>query len=193
MVTHTMTAVHPLLDQTRELLAASLAGRSAEQVGRHPGGDPARWSAQQVIEHLSATWRSTAKGIEDRLQKNRPLLTRPTLAQRCKQLAVCECGFLPRHRKAPPAVEPSQNAEPLNGDELIARFSETLGAMDRVLDQIEPQAKNAPVLTHFLLGPMNVRQWRRFHSVHARHHVKQIERAVRPDLSHPRFNAKSSG
>jgi hypothetical protein len=173
-----MAPVHPLLDQTRELLAAPLAGCSAEQIGRHPGGDPMRWSAQQIIEHLSATWRSTANGIQERLQKNRPLRSRPTLAQRCKQLAVCECGFLPRRRKAPPAVLPSQNAEPLSGDDLIARLTATLAAMDRMLNRIEPQAKGAPVLTHFLLGPMNVRQWRRFHRVHARHHVRQIERAM---------------
>jgi hypothetical protein len=177
-----MAAVHPLLDQTRELLGASLAGCSAEQVGRHPGGDPARWSAQQVIEHLSATWRSTANGIEDRLQKDRPLRTRPTLAQRCKQLAVCECGLFLTGRKAPPAVQPSQtDAQPLSGDELIARLTATLAAMDRMLYRIEPQAEGAPVLTHFLLGPLNVRQWRRFHRVHARHHVKQIERAMHGD------------
>jgi hypothetical protein len=174
-----MAAVHPLLDQTRELLAAPLAGCSAEQVGRHPSGDPARWSAQQVIEHLSATWRSTSSGIEDRLQKNRPLRTRPTLAQRCMQLAVCECGYLPKRRTAPPGVQPGEtNAEPVSGDELIARFSATLAAMDRVLNRIEPQSKSAPVLTHFLLGPLSVRQWRRFHRVHARHHARQIERAI---------------
>jgi hypothetical protein len=177
-----MAAVHPLLDETRELLAAPLAGCTAEQLDRHPGGDPARWSAQQVIEHLSATWRSTANGIEERLQKNRPLRTRPTLAQRCRQVAVCECGFLPRSRKAPPAVQPSQtDAEPRSGDELIARLTATLAAMDRMLNRIEPQAKGAPVLTHFLLGPLNVRQWRRFHRVHARHHAKQIERAMHGD------------
>jgi DNA-binding transcriptional regulator YdaS (Cro superfamily) len=48
-----------------------------------------------------------------------------------------------------------------------------------MLNRIEPQSKNAPVLTHFQLGPMSVRQWRRFHRVHARHHVPQIERAIR--------------
>jgi hypothetical protein len=175
-----MAAVHPLLDQTRELLAAPLAGCSAEQVGRHPASDPARWSAQQVIEHLSATWRSTANGVEDRLKKGRPLKTRPTLRQRCMQLAVCECGFLPKSRNAPLAVQPGEaNGEPLSGDELIARFSATLAALDRILNRIEPQSKSAPVLTHFLLGPLNVRQWRRFHRVHARHHVRQIERAIR--------------
>jgi hypothetical protein len=174
-----MAAVHPLLDQTRELLAAPLAGCSAEQVGGHPAGDPERWSAQQVIEHLSATWRSTANGIEDRLKKGRPLKTRPTLRQRCMQLAVCGFGFLPKRRKAPLAVEPGEtNGEPVSGDELIARFSATLAAMDRTLNRIEPQSKDAPVLTHFLLGPLNVRQWRRFHRVHARHHARQIEDAI---------------
>jgi hypothetical protein len=175
-----MAAVHPLLNQTRDLLAAPLAGRSAEQVARHPGGDPARWSARQLVEHLSATWRSTIGGIEDRLEKGRPLRTRPTLAQRCRQLAVCEFGFLPRKREAPSAVRPKDApGTPLTGDELIVHFSATLVAMDDVLNRIEPQAKDAPVLTHFLLGPLNVRRWRRFHRTHAQHHAAQIERALR--------------
>jgi hypothetical protein len=175
-----MAAVHPLLDQTRESLAAPLAGCSAEQVARHPGDDPSRWTAQQIVEHLCATWRSTIGGIEDRLQKGRPLRSRPTLTQRCMQLAVCEFGFLPKRREAPSAVRPKDApGMPLTGEELIARFSATLAAMDDVLNQIEPQAKDAPVMTHFLLGPLNVRQWRRFHRAHARHHAVQIERAVR--------------
>jgi DinB superfamily len=174
-----MATVHPLLDQTRELLAVPLAGCSAEQLARHPGGDPTRWNAQQVIEHLCATWRSTTGGIEDRLQKGRPLRTRPTLAQRCRQLAVCEFGFLPKRREAPPAVLPKDApAVPLTGDELIARVSAALAAMDEVLNRIEPQAKDTPVLTHFLLGPLSVRQWRRFHRAHARHHAAQIERVI---------------
>lgn len=175
-----MASVHPLLDQTRDLLAASLAGCSAEQLAQHPANDPIRWSARQVIEHLSATWRATTSGIEDRLQKGRPLLTRPTLKQRCMQFAVCEYGFFPTRREAPPAVRPADEVGlQCTADELIARFSATLAAMDDVLKQIKPQAKAAPVLTHFLLGPLNVRQWRRFHHVHARHHVGQIERAIR--------------
>jgi DinB superfamily len=174
-----MAAVHPLLDQTRELLAAPLAGRSAEQIARHPAGDPTRWSAQQVIEHLSATWRTTTSGIEDRLQKGRPLRSRPTLAQRCMQLAVCELGFFPKGRTAPALVQPSaMPGEPMSGDELITRFSATLAAMDRMLDRIEPQSKGAPVLNHFVLGPLSVRRWRSFHRTHARHHAAQIERVV---------------
>lgn len=175
-----MTAVHPLLNQTRDLLAKALAGCSAEQIARHPAGDPACWSAQQVVEHLCATWRATVGGIEDRMQKGRPLRTRPTFRQRCRQLAVCEFGFFPKKREAPAAVRPKDApGVPLTGDELIVRFSATLAAMDDALNRIEPQAKDAPVLTHFLLGPLSVRQWRRFHRAHARHHAAQVERAVR--------------
>ena len=96
------------------------------------------------------------------------------------QLTICECGYFPKGRKAPPAVQPGETTGlPLNGDELIADFSSVLATMDQLLNQIEMRAKNAPVLTHLLLGPLNVRQWRRFHRVHARHHVAQLERAIR--------------
>jgi hypothetical protein len=175
-----MAAVHPLLDQTRASLAAPLAGCSAEQIARHPAGDPTRWSAQQVIEHLSATWRSTTSGIEDRLQKGRPLRSRPTLAQRCMQLAVCDLGFFPKGRTAPALVQPpAMQGAPMSGDQLIDRFTATLSAMDGMLNRIEPQSKSAPVLNHFMLGPLSVRRWRRFHRTHARHHAAQIEGAIR--------------
>ena len=175
-----MATVHPLLDQIHELLAAPLAGCSAEQLSHHPYDDPTRWSARQVIEHLATTWCSTTNGIEDRVQKDRPLRTRPTFTQRCMQLAVCECGYFPKSRKAPLGVQPgATNDEPLSGDQLIIRFTTALAAMDLTLNRIESRSKNAPVLTHFLLGPLNVRQWRRFHRVHARHHVTQLTRAIR--------------
>jgi DinB superfamily len=175
-----MAAVHPLLEETQALLAAPLAGRSADQLARHPGGDPSRWSAQQVIEHLIATWGMTIAGIEDRIRKGRPLRTHPTLRQRAFQILVCELGYFPAGRSAPQAVRPSAEKQlPVSGDQLTAQLSEALAALDAVLARIEPQARGAPVLNQGLLGPLNVRRWRRFHRAHARHHVAQIERAIR--------------
>lgn len=173
-----MAAVHPLLDEIRELLSAPLAGCSAEQLARHPADDPARWSAQQVVEHLIATWRATSAGIEDRLKKGRPLKTRPTLRQRALQLLICDIGYFPKGRSAPPLVQPAPEQPPVTGDELIARLTATLAAMDSMLNRIEPEARGAPVLNQGLLGPLNVERWRRFHRIHARHHVAQIECAV---------------
>lgn len=176
-----MAAVHPMLDEIRELLSAPLAGCSAEQVARHPAGDPARWSPQQVIEHLSATWRMTIAGIEDRLKKGRPLQTRPSVRQRALQWLICDLGYFPKGRSAPQFVQPSKEDQPpASGDELIARLSATLAAMDSMLNRIEPQAHGAVVSNQGLLGPLSVQRWRRFHRTHARHHVAQIEHAIRP-------------
>jgi hypothetical protein len=177
-----MAAMHPVLEQTRAVLARPLAGCSPEQVARHPGNDPASWSAWQVIDHLAATWRGTIRGLEDRLQKGRPLQSRPNLKQRVGQLAVCYLGYFPNGRQAPDPVRPSAApAEPVTGDQLIAQLTATLMAMDALLNRLEPDSHGAPVLTHFALGPLSVSGWRRFHRAHARHHAPQIERALQEE------------
>jgi len=171
--------VHPALEQTRDLLAAELAGRTAEQVSRHPAGDAARWNAQQVIEHLSATWRLTTDGLEDRLRKGRPLQTHATWKQRWAQWMVCNLGYFPPRRQAPGATRPpAELGTAVDGDALVARIGAELETMDGGLTRMEPVAAGGAALTHMVLGPLTVAQWRRFHRVHARHHAKQIHAAL---------------
>jgi hypothetical protein len=173
-------AMHAELERTRALLASPLAGISSEAAAHHPGGRADCWTAQQVVEHLCATWRLTTAGIEDRLRKGRPLRTRPTLADRLRQFAVCRLGLFPTGREAPEAVRPPIDLPAdINGDRLIAQISSTLEAMDHALARIEAQGSRGPVLTHNILGPLSVWQWRKFHLVHAHHHASQIRRAVR--------------
>jgi hypothetical protein len=122
----------------------------------------------------------TIAGIEDRLKKGRPLKSRPTLRQRALQWLICDIGYFPKGMSAPQSVQPSADEQPgVTGDELITRLSATLAAMDSMLNRIEPQARGAAVLNQGLLGPLSVQRWRRFHRTHARHHVRQIERALR--------------
>jgi hypothetical protein len=173
-----MTGVHPTLAQIRVLLADELTGATAEQLARHPDADSARWSAQQVIEHLMSSRRLTAASVEERLGK-RMLQTRATLGQRVGQIAVCECGYFPRGRKSPAAVMPKEDgAVAISGNALVQQVSEQLTDMSSVLDRMEVQAGGADVLTHPVLGPLSVRRWRRFHLVHARHHLQQIRDAL---------------
>ena len=176
-----MAGVHPALAEIRVLLTAELTGATVEQVARHPDDDPAQWSAQQVIEHLTTTWRMTTNGVEDRMRKQRPLQTRPSVRQRCAQLVICDCGFFPAGLKAPAATQPAAvQSGVMDGAALAARMAAELEAMDTALNRIEPTAGNAAVLTHMVLGPLNVRRWRRFHRVHARHHLQQLRAALQP-------------
>jgi hypothetical protein len=71
-------------------------------------------------------------------------------------------------------VQPSLNAAALNGTELSANFTAALQAMDASLKQAEQALGNGRSVSHLVLGPMKIAQWRRFHLAHARHHLKQI-------------------
>jgi hypothetical protein len=171
--------MHAELERMRSLLAGPLVGISSEAAAQHPLGRADCWTAQQVVEHLCATWRLTTAGIEDRLRKGRPLRTRPTLTHRVRQFVVCRLGLFPTGREAPEAVRPPIDLPSgMDGDRLIAQISSTLQAMDEALARMEAQGSRGPVLTHMDLGPLSVWQWRKFHLVHARHHAPQITRAV---------------
>jgi DinB superfamily len=171
--------VHPVLIETRDLLAKELAGRTADEVSRHPGGDAKRWNAQQVIGHLGNTWELMSKGMADRLAKGRQLQTRPTLLLRFWQFLICDLGYFPPGREAPsPTLPPAEAAATLDGDAIVAQIHARLEAMDAVLERMEPFAAGQVALTHMVLGPLTVAQWRRFHRTHARHHAKQIRAAL---------------
>ena len=95
------------------------------------------------------------------------------------QWGVCNLGYFPKGREAPSMVRPAAApTELISGDGLIGEITQILSAMDAALNRIETQSKTAPMLTHHILGPLNVQQWRRFHRAHARHHIAQIERAL---------------
>lgn len=175
-----MASMHPVLEQTFQSLAGPLRGCPADALMRHPAGDARNWSGWQVVDHLSRSWQSTSVNLDERLQKNRPLQTRPSLQQQIGTIAVCRMGYFPKGRQSPERVLPGPNPEaPITGDALIEQIRATLDEMDRCLSKAEQQAGRARVLTHPVLGPLNVENWRLFHRAHARHHAPQLERAVR--------------
>jgi hypothetical protein len=75
-----------------------------------------------------------------------------------------------------PAAIPSRQ---LNAAALLSALREELAAMDDLLVQCERQFGRKSFATHQVLGPLSAAQWRRFHFVHSRHHLKQVQRAVR--------------
>jgi hypothetical protein len=48
--------------------------------------------------------------------------------------------------------------------------------MDRVLAECARRFGAGKLANHFILGPLSAHQWRKFHWVHTRHHMKQITR-----------------
>ena len=55
-----------------------------------------------------------------------------------------------------------------------------IAEMDAILCTCESKfGSHTKVLDHAILGPLTINQWRKFHLVHGRHHLKQIQR-LRP-------------
>jgi hypothetical protein len=150
---------------------------SAAVVEAHPRGDPSHWNVRQIVEHLVLTYRLSGVNLQNRLEKGRATKYHPTLTQVSSKFVVLKLGYFPPGRPAPAAVTPSARPEEeSNGERLAGLFSSELQAVDRILDECQEHFGGSRLATHQILGPLNVAEWRSFHVIHARHHLKQIRR-----------------
>jgi hypothetical protein len=164
------------LHQLEEELIHSVRGLNARQIQLRSSQDPAGWNICQIVQHLILTYSSTASSMQSRMAKITPRYISRTPLQKAIQFIVLRFGLLPGRRKAPPIVAPPVHApEPLPAvGDLASSVSDALSSMDHSLDQAEQVFGTSPCNTHFALGPLSVAQWRRFHLVHGRHHIRQI-------------------
>lgn len=145
-------------------------GLTAADLVRHAQD---KWSAAEVLEHLFLTYTSTVKGFQRCLQAGHPQATAPTLKQRIAAAVTVGAGHMPGNREAPPFTRPKG----LPVEKIMAEMSAQIGAMDAVISQCEERfGTRAKLMNHHILGPLTGAQWRKFHWVHGRHHIKQIAR-----------------
>lgn len=176
--------MHPVLKQTYAVLSGELKGLSLAATQAHPGGDTDLWNVQQVIQHLLATYTTCTAALEGRIAKGRPLESPLSMRARVWQFALIDAGYFPPGRKAPEPVRPSVFAlAPLDGAGLDEAVSSALTKLDDALNRVAAVYPSQMVVTHMVLGPLTVRQWRKFHRVHARHHAKQLARVKAATVS----------
>jgi len=152
---------------------------SADEIEAHPKGDSARWSIRQIVEHLVLTYRLSGANLQDRLRKARATKYRATWTQVSTRFVVLKVGYFPPGRLAPAAVTPSaEPAERRDGIQLAAFFASELEAMDSTLSACEVHFGGRVFATHQVLGPLSAVQWRRFHVIHAHHHLRHIHKLI---------------
>jgi len=168
--------MYPPFEETCAKYSQELVGFTAETLEMHPGSDANRWNARQIVEHLVLTYRSSGSVLQQRLDKGRPTQARSTIKQRVPQVVLLGLGFMASGRAAPVGVKPGAAPDSsLDGPALAELFQSELQRMDELLDQCEARFGKQQMATHQILGPLSAKQWRRFHVVHARHHLKQIK------------------
>jgi DinB superfamily len=171
--------MHPILEHLERELTPALEGLDAGQTQLTPAAHPEKWSIQQIVDHLLLTYGLTQRALETRIARARPTEARASIKQRVRQFVLITAGIFPKGRPAPLTVQPSP-AEPLSGHALIQAVHQNLIGVDQLSNQAEAIFGRRRAISHQILGPLSVHQWRRFHLIHARHHVKQIL-AIRRD------------
>jgi hypothetical protein len=165
--------VDPRLQKLRQEIASAADEFSPEQLSIGP---PGKWCAGEVLEHLYLTYTGTMKGFERVRAGGKPLVANPvTWAQRWRILVVVGLGYLPFGREAPAVARPRG----LPAEKVRSEIAAKIGEMDEVIAHCEEKfGRRSRLLDHPILGPLTASQWRRFHLVHGRHHIKQL-RALR--------------
>ncbi len=162
--------MHPLLARTFAAIETQTAGMTAAHLEHHP---PGKWSSAGILEHLAITFDGTRRNLQKCLDAGTSRATRPTLRQRLGVLRVVELGRFPTGVQAPAPTVPKG----LSGEAALDAARRNLAAMDVVMSDCERRfGSRRPIANHPILGPLSLRQWRRFHFVHVRHHMKQIAR-----------------
>jgi len=166
----------PRLRQLQDSISSCIRDMSPEQLA---WALPEKWNAAQVLEHLLLTYTGTVKGCERCLEVGKPLAkSPPTLRQRVRITAIVGLGYMPEGRPAPERSRPKG----LPAEKVLAEIGPKIAAMDELLTQCENRyGRVTCLMDHPVLGPLTAQQWRKFHWVHGRHHVRQI-RAMRAHM-----------
>jgi hypothetical protein len=169
--------MHPVLQQVFDGYRPTLADRPATWCQLHPRQDDRLWSAQELIEHLVLTCRSTTRELEKRLERGHPTRAHSTSLQWFLQLVVLSFGRMPRGVPAPIFARPEQlHWNAMGGSELLESLRQEMDHMDERISECRQRFGIQRVASHFLLGPLRPDQWRRFHVIHIRHHLEQLKR-----------------
>lgn len=134
----------------------------------HPEG---KWSVADILEHLSLTYSGTKIVFDRCLQSGKPSATAPTLRDRLAAFLVTRLGYLPSGRQAPAGTRPKG----IPAEKALSEIANNILAMDESIGACERQfGSNVKIVNHPILGPFTADEWRRFHCVHGKHHLRQI-------------------
>ena len=157
------------LQRLQEGIQSATQGMSGEDLLRHPEG---KWCAAEILEHLYLTYTGTTKAFERCLQTGQPQVRARVLRDRMRTIVVVGLGHMPNGRQSPKHALPRG----MTPEQVTREIGPRISAMDAAIAQCESRfGKQNRLLDHPILGPLTGRQWRKFHWVHGRHHLKQVQ------------------
>lgn len=167
--------MHAVFQSAFRDFAAELGSFDATSASVHPCGRPHCWSVHQIVEHLVLSMESTLMTLEERLAKGRPERNvHRSRTEWALQLMILSAGHMPQGVGAPHQTTPQENLPTVGVRELTERLETAIESLDATLDKCRQRFGMERVGRHFLLGPLRMDQWRRYHVLHMQHHLKQV-------------------
>jgi hypothetical protein len=167
--------MHPVFQSAFRELADELVRFDATSANVHPWGKPHCWSVHQIAEHLILSMDGTRTALQQRLAKGRPgRNAHRTRTEWALQLMILSAGHMPKGVGAPHETTPKENLPSTGARELVTRLQTAIELLDATLDECRQRFGMERVGRHFLLGPLRVDQWRRYHVLHLGHHRTQM-------------------
>ncbi len=158
------------LQRLHSEITRATRGLTPQQLTQHLEG---KWCCAEILEHLYYTYTGTIKAMELCLESGPPTAKTVTLRDRVRSFLVTGIGYFPEGRQAPERTRPRG----MSVENVVNQIAPKIVEMDSVIQRCEDRyGKRALVLDHPILGPFTCSQWRKFHWVHGRHHLRQIER-----------------
>jgi len=170
--------MHPVLNSSLDPLAQLLTSVTLEEAQIAPLPGQGRWCAQQIMEHLILSYQLTSSVLSKQLKTGRIPRNRRSALEFVLRVQTIGLGYMPEGIPAIRAVRPG-NYVPEDGAGIAARFLKAADAMDQLLVASRKKFGIQACGEHPLFGVMRVDEWRRYHAVHARHHLKQLRNAIR--------------
>ncbi len=158
------------LRQLQESISAAASGMTAEQLKWHPAG---KWSTTEILEHLLLTYSGTVRGFKRCLQVGKPIATSPSWKHRFSTFVVLNLQYFPKGRQAPAPTRPKGTP----AEVVLPAIQGNIAAMDEAIRACAQKfGDRVKLVDHPILGPLTADEWRKFHWIHACHHVRQIQR-----------------
>jgi hypothetical protein len=163
--------VNSYLQRLQDAIQSATREMSNEALNRRPV--EGKWSRAEVLEHLSLTYSGTVKNLQRSLKAGKALGGVPNRRQWLINMLVLDFGYFPSGRNSPESAKPKGTSAEIILGEIAGRIAD----MDDVIGKCEREFGNrACVADHPVLGPFTIQQWRKFHWIHGRHHLKQMAR-----------------
>ena len=133
-----------------------------------------KWTIAQILTHLALGTDRSSAILEERASKT-DMTRRSTPGQAVLRHLLLMLGKFPPGRKSPESTRPGDHPDV---DLVSAQYRMALERFGTMIETWPEERQINVFVQHPVLGDLNLKEWIRFHYVHARHHARQIRKTV---------------